>query len=190
MRSLGLILLIVIFSFPMLCRAEESCLWLNAATAGGVLGGAVSATVSQANAHTPRLQTANAKSGAGPLSANASATGYAGNGMDDSDCSFVRQPPSAGSLRIEVRTMSKPVKEFAAYTARCGARAVPLQAIGNEAFACERKEKSGQLAEQVVGRVRERSFVVRLCIKDASITLALLREKGQKVAEIVAGNLF
>jgi hypothetical protein len=178
MRSLGLILLIVFFSFPMLCRAEESCLWLNAATAGGILGGAVSATVSQANAHTPKL------------SANPSVTGYAGNGMDDSDCSFVRQPPSAGSLRIEVRTMSKPAREFASYTARCGPHAVPLQAIGNEAFACDRKEKSGQLSEQVVGRVRERSFVVRLSMNDASITRSLLREKAQKVAEIVAGNLF
>jgi len=190
MRSLGFILLIVFFSFPMLCRAEESCLWLNAATAGGVLGGAVSATVSQANAHAPKLQTANAKSSAGPLSANPSVTGYAGNGMDDSDCSFVRQPPSAGSLRIEVRTMSKPAREFALYTARCGPHAVPLQAIGNEAFACDRKEKSGQLSEQVVGRVRERSFVVRLSMNDASISQSLLREKAQKVAEMVAGNLF
>ncbi len=136
------------------------------------------ATVSQPNVHTP-----NAKSGAGPLSANPSVTGYAGNGRDDSDCSFVRQSPSAGSLRIEVRTMSRPAREFASYTARCGPHAVPLQAIGNESLACDRKEKSGQLSEQVVGRVRERSFVVRLSMNDASITQSLLREKAQKVAE-------
>jgi hypothetical protein len=190
MRSLRPILLMAFLSFPMLCRAEESCLWLNAATAGGFLGGEVTATVSPGNAHTPKVQTANAKSGAGPLSANPSVTGYAGNGMDDSDCFFVRQPPSAGALRIEVRTMSKPAKEFASYTARCGPHAVPLQAIGNEAFTCETKEKSGRIAEQVVGRVRERSFVVRLSMGGGSISQTLLREKAEKVAEIVSGNLF
>jgi hypothetical protein len=190
MRSLRSILLMVFFSFPVLCRAEESCLWLNAATAGGVLGGAVTATVSPANAHTPKVQTANAKSSAGPLSADPEVAGYAGNGMDDSDCTFLRQPPIAGALRIQVRTLSTPAKEFASYKARCSPHAVPLQAIGNEAFACDLKEKSGRLSEQVVGRVRERAFVIRLRIDDASISQSLLREKAQKVAEIVAGNLF
>jgi hypothetical protein len=190
MRRLRRILLIVFFSFPALCRAEESCLWLNAATAGGALGGAVTATVSPAKAHPPKVQTANAKSSAGPLSADPEVAGYAGNGMDDSDCTFLRQPPIAGALRIEVRTMSAPAKQFASYKARCGPHAVPLKAIGNEAFACTLNKKPGQLSEQVVGRVRERSFVIRMSIEDPSITQSLLREKAQKVAELVAGNLF
>jgi hypothetical protein len=190
MRTLRPILLIVFFSFPALCRAEESCLWLNAATAGGVLGGAVTATVSPAKAHPPKVQTANAKSGAGPLSADPEVAGYAGTGMDDSDCAFFRQPPIAGALHIAVRTMSAPAKDFASYKARCGPHAVPLKAIGNEAFACTLNEKTGQRSEQVVGRVRERSFVIRLSIADPSMTQSLLREKAQKVAEIVAGNMF
>jgi hypothetical protein len=190
MRTLQGILLIVFFSFPALCRAQESCLWLNAATAGGVLGGAVTATVSHPKAHPPKVQTANAKSSAGPLSADPEVTGYAGNGMDDSDCAFLRQPPFAGTLRIAVRTMSAPAKEFASYKARCGPHAVPLKAIGNEAFACTLHEKNGQRSEQVVGRVRERAFVIRLSIEDPSVTQSLLGEKAQKVAETVAGNLF
>jgi hypothetical protein len=190
MRTLRPILLIVFFALPVLCRAEESCLWLNAATAGGVLGGAVTATVSPAKTHPPKVQTANARSSAGPLSADPEVAGYAGNGMDDSDCAFFRQPPIAGALHIAVRTMSAPAKDFASYRARCGPHAVPLKAIGNEAFACTLNEKTGQRSEQAVGRVRERSLVIRLSIEDPSMTQTLLREKAQKVAEIVAGNLF
>ena len=52
MRILQRILLIAFFSFPLLCRAEENCLWMNAATAGGILGGA--ATVSVSHAHPPQ----------------------------------------------------------------------------------------------------------------------------------------
>jgi hypothetical protein len=190
MRTLRRILLIVLFFFPALCRAEESCLWLNDATAGGVLGGVVTATVSHPKAHPPKVQTANAQSSAGPLSADPEVAGYAGNGMDDADCAFLRQPPLAGALHIAVRTMATAAKEFASYKARCGPHAVPLKAIGNEAFACTLNGKAGQLSEQVVGRVRERSFLIRLSIEDPSMTQSLLREKAEKVAEIVAGNLF
>jgi hypothetical protein len=184
------ILLIVFFSLPALCRAQESCLWLNAATAGGILGGAVTATVSHPKAHSPKLQTANAKSSAGPLSADPEVAGYAGTGMDDSDCTFIRQAPNAGTLRIAVRTMSTPEKEFASYKARCGSHAVPLKAIGNEAFTCTLNDKPGHLSEQVIGRIRERSLVIRLSMDDPSITQSLMHEKAQKVAETVAGNLF
>jgi hypothetical protein len=190
MRTLRRILLIASLSFPVLCRAQETCLWMNAATAGGVLGGAVTATVSHPKAHPPKVQTANAQSSAGPLSADPEVAGYAGNGMDDSDCTFLRQPPIAGTLRIQVRTMSTPAKEFASYKARCGPHAIPLRAIGNEAFVCTLDEKTGQHSEQVVGRVRERSFVIRLSVKDPSMTQSAIREKAQKAAEIVAGNLF
>ena len=149
----------------------------------------MTATVSPANAHTPKVQTANAKSSAGPRALTPEVAGYAGNGMDDSDCTFLRQPPIAGALRIQVRTLSTPAKEFASYKARCSPHAVPLQAIGNEVLPAISK-KSGRLSEQVVGRVRERAFVIRLRIDDASISQSLLREKAQKVAETVAGNLF
>jgi hypothetical protein len=190
MRILQRILLIAFFLSPLLCRAEENCLWMNAATAGGILGGAVTVTVSHPKPHPPKIQTANAKSSAGPMSANASADSYGSNSVDDADCAFDRQPPIAGELRIQVQTISEPAKAFVSYTARCGARGVPLKAIGNEAMACDLNSKTGQHAEQVVGRVRDRLFVIDLRMGDPSITQSVLREKAGTAAEIVAGNLF
>jgi hypothetical protein len=190
MRKLQRVLLLVLVSFPVVCRAEESCLWLNAATAGGVLGGAVAASVSHAVVNLPGTHTANAKSGAGPLSANASAASYSNNGMDDSDCVFSRQAPIAGELRIEVRTMNDASKDYASYAARCGDQATPLRAIGNEALACSLKDGAGRPVAQLVGRVRERSFVIRLSSNDPSMSASVLSEKLRKVADIIAGNLF
>jgi hypothetical protein len=190
MRILPRILLIAFLSFPLLCRAEENCLWLNAATAGGILGGAVTVSVTHAKPLPPNIQPANVKSGTGPMSANPSGSSYAGNTVDDSDCAFHRQPPVVGELRIQVRTMSEPAKAFAAYAARCGARGTPLKATGNEATVCDLNKKSSHLSEQVVGRVRDRLFVIDLSIQDPSITQSVLREKAESTAEIVAGNLF
>jgi hypothetical protein len=190
MRILQRVLLIAFFLSPVLCRAEENCRWMNAATAGGILGGAVTATVSDANPHPANIQPANAKSSAGPISASPSATTYDSNSVADSDCAFDRQSPIAGELRIKVRTMSEPAKAFASHSARCGAHGVPLKAIGNEAMACDLNKKTGHLAEQVVGRVRDELFVIDLSMDDPSITQDVLREKARTVAEIVAGNLF
>jgi hypothetical protein len=184
-------MLAVFLLLPALCRAEDVCLWLNAATAGGVLEGAVTTTVSRANTNAPSLPTPNAKSSAGPTSANPSNPSYSSKAIDDADCVFVRQPGSfAGELQIDVRTMNEPGKEFAAYAARCGAHPIPLKAIGNEAVACTLNGKTGQTSEQVVGRVRNRAFIVLLSTSDSSMTQSSLREKARRVAEQVAGNLF
>lgn len=186
-----LILLGMAISLSLLCRAEESCLWLNAATAGGILGGAATMSVSRVSAKPSNTRSANAISGAGPTSADPSATKYSGTGIDDADCSFVRQSGSTGGeLHIDVRTMNEPAKEFASFTARCGTNGTPLKAVGNEAIACSLNDKSGRLFQQVVGRVRDRAFVIRLSIKDPLITPDAVREKARKVAEQVAGNLF
>jgi hypothetical protein len=45
-------------------------------------------------------------------------------------------------------------------------------------------------AERVVGRVRDRAFVVRISTNDRSAQSGALREKARKVAEQVAGILF
>jgi hypothetical protein len=184
------IFLIAILSFPWLCRAQETCSWLNAATAGGLLGGTVTATVTRPAPKPPDAQPANVASAYGPMSANPSGTTYSGYQVDDSDCTFDRHPPATGKLRIQVLTVSDKEKAFLSNTARCGALGTPLKAIGNEAMACDLREKSGRVAEQVVGRVRDRVFVIDLRIGDRSITQAALREKAETAAEIVAGNLF
>ena len=190
MRILQRILLIAFFLFPLLCRAQENCAWMNAATAGGILGGEVTAMVSHPNTPLPDMQAANVTSSAGPTSADPSVASYAGNSVANADCAFIRRPPIAGTLHIKVRTISEPQKAFVSYPARCGARGVPLQAIGNEAMTCDLNKKSGQLSEQVVGRVRDQIFVIDLRTNDPSITQSALREKAHTVAEIVAGNLF
>ncbi len=128
--------------------AGERCPWLNAATAGGILGGEVQATVTATS------------------------------------CEYVQG--SGGQekvLRIEVRAAS-------AEHARCGAGASALKAIGNEAQACAYAGKEGWLGEQVVGRVRDQAFLVRITTNDRSATAAALPEKARNVAEQVAGFLF
>jgi hypothetical protein len=95
-------------------------------------------------------------------------------------CEFVRQETS---LRIEVGAISAP-------HAQCGSGAEPLKAIGNEAQACTYQGKPGWVAEQVVGRVRDQAFLVRISTKDQSAAPKILREKARKVAEQVAGILF
>jgi len=190
MRTLNRILLIFLISFPWLCPAEESCSWLNSATAGGILGGTVSATVTRPAPKSPDVQPANVVSAYGPMGANPSGAAYGGYRVDDSDCNFDRQPPIAGKLSIQVRTVSEPAKVFVAYTARCGSHGAPLKAIGNEAATCDVHEKAGRRSEQIVGRVRDRVFVIDLRTDDRSITQDALREKARLAAEIVSGNLF
>lgn len=95
-------------------------------------------------------------------------------------CEFVRQETS---LRIEVGAASAPHPQ-------CGSGAEPLRAIGNEAQACTYQGKPGWVAEQVVGRVRDQAFLVRISTKDQSAVPKILREKARKVAEQVAGILF
>jgi hypothetical protein len=152
------VLLIAIACLPLIGQAAEPCPWLNAATAGGVLGGPIT-----------RAPTRRAPAG------------------DDRSCEFIRQDGSLlFELRIEVETMSSAAKDFASYAARCHTAAVPLKAIGNEALACS----DGQLAEQVVGRVRDRVFLIRIGTNDRSAQPTALREKARQVAEQVAGILF
>jgi hypothetical protein len=81
--------------------------------------------------------------------------------------------------------MTSPAKDFPSYAARCHSTAVPLKAIGNEALAC-----SDDSTDQIVGRVRDRAFVVRISIGNRSAKPGALSEKARKVAEQVAGILF
>jgi hypothetical protein len=150
---IGLLLLAAI-SVPLMCAAEDKCPWLNAATAAGVVGGAVKANVTR------------------------------------TACEFVRLDGSSESaLRIEVETLGVP-RDFASRAAQCGSGAEALKAIGNEAVACTHSGKKGQMAEQVVGRVRNQAFLVRVSTDDHAATAAGLREKARKIAEQVAGFLF
>jgi len=153
MRGFRLLALAAVL-LPAICAAEEKCPWLNAATAAGVLGGAVTTHVTETS------------------------------------CEFVRRENSSEwALRIEVEMIAAPA-EFVARAARCGSDAAPLKAIGNEAVACTVPVKQDVVAEQVIGRVRNQAFLVRISASGHSATSSALRRKAQKVAEQIAGFLF
>ena len=104
--------------------------------------------------------------------------------VTSSSCEFVR--PYEGFravLLIEVRPAGAPHTQ-------CGSGAVPLKAIGNEAQACDYQAAKGWMGEQVVGRVRDQAFLVRISTDDRSASPKVLREKTRDVAEQVAGILF
>jgi hypothetical protein len=159
--SLRILFLALALSMPAVCQTSENCPWLNAATAAGALKGSVTFTVTRSGAD------------------NADAT-----------CEFTHQEGAAlTSLRIEVDTMKNPSREFASYSAKCSQNGTPLRAIGNEALICSLHGKN-QFSEQVVSRVRERAFLVRISSNLAPSAGSDLREKTQKIAEQVAGFLF
>jgi hypothetical protein len=160
MRILQLVLLFAAF-FSLLCAGQESCPWLNAATAGGVLGGAVSAAIT-----------------------------HSGKNRADITCDFVRKESVEGELRIEVETMSEPKTQFASLAAQCGPTRTPLKAIGNEAAVCTLDAKNGRRSEQVIGRVRDQAFIICITTNDRAATQSSVREKARSVAEQVAGTLF
>jgi hypothetical protein len=152
------------FVSPLECRAQTQCPWLNAATAAGVLGGEV-----QANAT--------------PLTP-----------QGDTTCDFKRtQQASVFELKIAVHTMALPSKDFAAYLAQCSGTPVPLKAIGNEAIQCVPSKSSDNGGEQIIGRVRDRAFVIDIKRGSAKQSTSLqngLSEEARNIAEQVAGALF
>jgi hypothetical protein len=152
------------FVSPLRCKAQTQCPWLNAATAAGVLGGDVQAT----------------------------ATALTSQG--DTTCDFKRNQHSAVfELTIAVHTMASPSKDFATYLAQCVGTLVPLKAIGNEAVQCVPSNNSVSGGEQIIGRVRDRVFIIDIkkgLPRQPASTQNGLSEEARNVAEQVAGALF
>ncbi len=126
----------------------------------------------------------NAATAAGVLSGTVTAT------VTQTTCEFIRRDGSIESaLRVEVEAIGAP-SAWASLVEQCRSDKVPLKAIGNEAIACTCTEKKGQTAEQVVGRVRNQAFLVRITTNSHTATSAAIREQTRKVAEQIAGYLF
>ena len=161
------------------CHAKEMCPWINEATASGFLHGDVTMTVTHSSTGADKA-----------AAAAATATGTSVT-VGDATCEFVRHDASGlTQLRIEVVTMSDVAAAFPAFRGRCGADSQPVRSIGNEAVVCGMTATvRGGVAEQVVGRVRERAFVVSIS-SGAGTDQATLRETTLRVAEQVAGFLF
>jgi|HubBroStandDraft_6_1064221.scaffolds.fasta_scaffold285112_1 hypothetical protein len=155
-------------SFAMLflsarCKAQAHCAWLNEATASGVLDGPV----------TLDLETAP---------------------DDQSICVFtnLKTAKDYSALRIMVQPLKDVSKAVESHESLCTSAPVALKAIGNEAVSCS-ADVGYSRGEQVIGRVRDRLFIVAVSstiAQDPSATRQLLQEKAKTIAEQIAGALF
>lgn len=168
---------------PIEGRAEAKCPWLNAATAGGLLGGEASMTVSAPAEHGTMPHT----------EPNVYKEDQVRADRFDVTCEFSRKADSGVySLRIVVETMKDPAKEFAGQLAHCPGTTVALRAIGNEAVQCVAKSGFASGEEIVIARVRDRAFVLTVILPPAaaSPTGDALRDDTRNIAEQIAGSLF
>lgn len=166
-KQAAMLLFLLLAALPAFCSEPQSCPWLNAATAGGYLGGDATATIkpSAKNDH-------------------------------DFTCTFLHHKGNVtATLRIEVDTLSEPMADhphdaFELKAAQCGKTASPLTVVGNEAMICERRTRTGALAEHVVGRVRDRIFLLDVSSNTPHMKEADLHDKAEEISEQVAGILF
>jgi hypothetical protein len=145
------------------CKAQAHCAWLNEATASGVLNGPV----------TLDLETAT---------------------DDQSICVFtnLKTAKDYSALRIMVQPLKDVSKAVSSHESLCTSVPVALKAIGNEAVSCS-ADVGYSRGEQVIGRVRDRLFIVTVSstiAQDPSATRPLLQEKAKTIAEQIAGALF
>jgi hypothetical protein len=141
--------------------STESCAWINSATASGILGGPVEATVTHSTKN-----------------------------RDDGTCEFRRGNGALTStIHIEVITTERP-GNLAKFLARCSSKPSPMQDFGNEAMACTGGHHGGRESEQIVGHVRDRTFVITVMTTGKSASSSSLREEARSAAGQVVGNLF
>ncbi|MBV8865928.1 MAG: hypothetical protein JO210_11085 [Acidobacteriaceae bacterium] len=115
------------------------------------------------------------------------AVSHSAKNKEDATCEFTHQARVTYTLRIEVTTMSHLPTDFTSWLTQCGPNATPVRGIGNQAVACDLKDS---VAAQILSRVRERAFLVRVTANKSSIPLQPLRDQARSVADQVSGNLF
>ncbi len=145
-------------------RAEEGhCAWLNDATASGILNGPVTLDLEPAP-------------------------------DDQTICVFtnLKTAKDYSALRIMVQPLKDTAKAVESHESQCTSPATALKAIGNEAVSCS-ADVGYSRGEQVIGRVRDRLFIVTVSstmAQDPLMTRPLLKDKANMIAEQVAGALF
>jgi hypothetical protein len=161
-RGLWSVLLITMLA-PLAARAEN-CPWLNAATAGGLLGGEVSMTVTHTSPQDITCEFA------------------------------LKQSATLSALKIEVHTMSNVHQEFQSLASACGTEALPLRAVGNEAVACTQNSGTNQSEEIIARvRERAfllRWTAPRPLQEGMPLSREDIQDRFRNVAEQVAGSLF
>ena len=149
---------------PELCRGEN-CAWLNAATAGGLLGGDVTMKVTHTTA------------------------------QDSTCEFTIKDKSPVSSLEIAVHTMASVSQEFPALLSQCSKVGNPLRAVGNEAVECTLMDSKNELTEQIVSRVRDRVFILKwkMVLPGGDPTAQAkteMQDRFRNIAEQVAGSLF
>ena len=145
------------------CEAQAHCAWLNDATASGVLNGPV----------TLDLETAP---------------------DDQSICVFtnLKTAKDYSALRILVQPLKDVSKVVMSHESLCTSAPVALKGVGNEAVSCS-ADVGYSRGEQVIGRVRDRLFIVTVSstmAQDPSAARPMLQAKARSTAEQIAGALF
>jgi hypothetical protein len=163
MRKFEWIMVMGLLLLSASCSAQAHCAWLNDATASGVLNGPVSLDLESAP-------------------------------DDQSICVFtnLKTAKDYSALRIMVQPLKDVGSAVASHKSLCTSVPVVLKAIGNEAISCS-ADVGYSRGEQVIGRVRDRLFIVTVSstiAQDPSATRQLLQEKARTIAEQIAGALF
>jgi hypothetical protein len=163
MRKVKWIMFFELLLLSASCKAQAHCAWLNDATASGVLNGSV----------TLDLETAP---------------------DDQSICVFtnLKTAKDYSTLRIMVQPLKDVNSAVASHKSLCTSAPIALKAIGNDAISCS-ADVGYSRGEQVIGRVRDRLFIVTVSstiAQDPSATRQLLQEKARTIAEQIAGALF
>ena len=163
MRKLKWVMFFELLFLTASCGAQAHCAWLNDATASGFLNGPV----------TLDLETAP---------------------DDQSICTFtnLKTAKDYSTLRIMVQPLKDVNNAVASHKSLCTSAPVALRAIGNEAISCS-ADVGYSRGEQVIGRVRDRLFIVTVSstiAKDPSATRPMLQEKAKTISEQIAGALF
>lgn len=151
-------------AWPMASSAANNCPWMNEATASGLLGADGVGAFTPASPGQPAVCIFNAES----------------QGLKR-------------ALRISVEVTPEAPARVRLAARECSSGAVPLRAIGNEAFLCTAGEHKGAAAARAIGRVRDQYFTITIAStqrNDPILEPDVLKSKIFAAAEQVAGNLF
>jgi hypothetical protein len=161
---LNWMVLVCLLSISAMCKAEEGhCAWLNDATASGFLNGPVSLDLESAP-------------------------------DDQRICTFtnLKTAKDYATLRIMVQPLKDTSKAVESHESQCTSAPAAIKGVGNEAISCS-ADVGYSRGEQIIGRVRDRLFIVTVSstmAQDPMMTRQMLQEKTRNISEQIAGALF
>jgi hypothetical protein len=104
-------------------------------------------------------------------------------------CSFTLQQSGAVKI-IHIRVRPLPIMGIRKYRKRCRNTAIPVNGLGNEAFACQAKSQHRKTVERLAGRVRKQAYVVDVSTSTPHANRTKLIHIAKETAGQGAGNLF